>query len=324
MKISSDLKGKKILFIGIGFYDYDQAIIQELERNGAEVKYIIEGFTNRKLRIKNKLLPSFNVSVHHQNLINDLPSGFFDIIFVIKGAFLSEDNMALLKESQKKARFILYQWDSISRVPNARKILSYFDDIHSFDREDCNVYGFKFRPLFFRDEVAIKKQDNKKYDLSFVGWCHDGRIDVVYSILKKYNWLNFKPYLYATPREWISLMLSGYKEHISCKRMKFDDYVTLSAQSKCVLDIPHRQQTGLTIRTIETIGLGVKLITTNKDIVNYDFYNPNNILVLDRESPCLQETFFEKEYMPVAMDIVEKYSLSGWVNAIFGERNDFT
>lgn len=71
MKNSSRLKEKKVLFIGIGFYDYDQAIIDELQKQGAKVTYLIEGFPNRKLRIKSKLLPSFSVSSHHQKMIEE-------------------------------------------------------------------------------------------------------------------------------------------------------------------------------------------------------------------------------------------------------------
>ena len=35
----SQLKGHRILFIGIGFYDYDQSIIAELKKLNKEVSY---------------------------------------------------------------------------------------------------------------------------------------------------------------------------------------------------------------------------------------------------------------------------------------------
>ena len=49
------------------------------------------------------------------------------------------------------------------------------------------------------------------------------------------------------------------------------------SDSRCILDAPQAGQVGLTIRTIECLGAKRKLVTTNSDIKNYDFYNENNI-----------------------------------------------
>ncbi|MGK4475906.1 hypothetical protein [Aeromonas molluscorum] len=318
MKGKCSLHGAHILFIGIGFYDYDQAIMHELQEQGAHVTYVTEGLNSRLLRIKSKFIKDYTVSSHHEVLIDKLNRDFYDIIFVIKAAYISPENMSHLRDTQKKARFILYQWDSISRVPNAKMLLNFFDEIYSFDREDCVKYNFKFRPLFFRNEIKSRQQSDKKYDLSFVGWCHDGRGDIVSSIMRSNPWLNFKPYLYASYRERMAFLFSDYRQYISTKKIKFESYISLSRSSISVLDIPHRMQSGLTIRAIETLGLEVKLVTTNKDIVNYDFYNPQNILVLERKNHRLVEDFFKKEYLPISTDIMARYSLSGWVRDIFG------
>ncbi|MFQ2448621.1 hypothetical protein ACK3ZY_02315 [Aeromonas caviae] len=318
MRSECNISGKNVLFIGIGFYDYDQAIVNALKEHGAQVTYLTEGFNSRLLRIKSKIIKGYTTSFHHQTLIDKLKRDFYDIIFVIKAAYLSSDNMRHLRYTQKNARFILYQWDSISRVPNAKLLLNYFDEIYSFDREDCVNYGFKFRPLFFRNEITHCQYSEKKYDLSFVGWCHDGRGDVVLSIMKFNPWLKFKPYLYASHRERLSFLFGAYSQYISTQKINFDSYISLSSGSVSVLDVPHRMQSGLTIRAIETLGLEVKLVTTNKDIVNYDFFHPQNILVIDRDNPCLDEAFFKTEYLPVSTDIMKRYSISGWIVDIFG------
>lgn len=318
MKNECNLYGAHILFIGIGFYDYDQAIVHELQEQGAHVTYITEGINSRLLRIKSKIIKGYTASSHHKNLIDKIKRDLYDIIFVIKAAYLSPENMRHLRDTQKKARFILYQWDSISRVPNAKLLLNFFDEIYSFDRQDCVNYGFKFRPLFFRNEITHHQHSDKKYDLSFVGWCHDGRGDVVLSIMKSNSWLKFKPYLYASYRERLSFLFGAYSQYISTKKVNFGSYVSLSSSSVSVLDIPHRMQSGLTIRAIETLGLEVKLVTTNKDIVNYDFYHSQNILVIDRDNPRLDEAFFKTEYLPVSTDVMARYSISGWIVDIFG------
>jgi len=65
------------------------------------------------------------------------------------------------------------------------------------------------------------------------------------------------------------------------------------------------------------LGLHKKLITTNSDIVNYDFYNPQNILVVDEKNPTIPASFFETKYIPIPAAIFNKYTLEGWTDAIF-------
>jgi hypothetical protein len=95
--------------------------------------------------------------------------------------------------------------------------------------------------------------------------------------------------------------------------LPFEKLYKIYADSRCVIDIENKGQHGLTMRTIELLGLKRKLITTNKDIVNYDFYNENNILIIDRKNPVIDESFFEKPYVMLSDEMYEKYSLKSWI-----------
>lgn len=105
------------------------------------------------------------------------------------------------------------------------------------------------------------------------------------------------------------------------------EYTPLSANkvkdiikvSRAFLDIQHPAQTGLTIRTFEILGAQRKLITTNPEIVKYDFYRSSNILVVDRMNPIVDLDFFYKDYMPLPDEVIEKYSLDCWLEQIFSD-----
>ena len=47
--------------------------------------------------------------------------------------------------------------------------------------------------------------------------------------------------------------------------------------SRSIIEIEDIDQNGLTLRSLESIFFGKKLITDNRDIVNYDFYKKENI-----------------------------------------------
>ena len=67
------------------------------------------------------------------------------------------------------------------------------------------------------------------------------------------------------------------------------------------------------MRSIEILGLQRKLITTNKDIQNYDFYNKNNIFILDRANPVMDMDFFKAPYEKLNEKLYGKYSLENWI-----------
>jgi hypothetical protein len=95
-------------------------------------------------------------------------------------------------------------------------------------------------------------------------------------------------------------------------------------KSSTVFDMQHNMQNGLTMRTIETLGAKRKLITTNGNITKYDFYNENNILVLNEHSISEIDKFIRRDYEPINDRIYEKYSLNRWIEVITSEKQQWS
>jgi hypothetical protein len=88
-------------------------------------------------------------------------------------------------------------------------------------------------------------------------------------------------------------------------------------KSKTVLDLLRDEQAGLSFRIFEALGFQKKIITSNKYVQEFDFYNPENILIIDPENPDIPKSFFETPYVPIPQEIYRKYSLEGWVEDVF-------
>lgn len=73
------------------------------------------------------------------------------------------------------------------------------------------------------------------------------------------------------------------------------------------------------MRTFECLGNRIKLITENKDIVNYDFYDKENIYIIEKKEDIekIPVEFFKTPYKEIDKDILEKYSFRGFVKEIF-------
>ena len=58
------------------------------------------------------------------------------------------------------------------------------------------------------------------------------------------------------------------------------------------------------------------MVTTNKDIINYDFYGYGNIFLIDRDSPAVPEEFINRPFSPYSKDIIKFYSVDAWIKDV--------
>ena len=87
-------------------------------------------------------------------------------------------------------------------------------------------------------------------------------------------------------------------------------------QSKALVDVQQPHQTGLTMRTFEALAARKKLITTNDDVKSYDFYHPNNVMVIDKCAPQSIREFMDAPYYDMDPAFTENYSVYGWLNTV--------
>lgn len=319
---------QKVLFIGIGFYDYDIIIRQAIEKLGFEVDYFCEtpegffySFANY-LKL-NSISQTFRNN-HSMNIANACRNDY-SYIFVIKGDCITHEALNIIQQKNKNAKTVLYLWDSIKRMPNYKNIQGFFMSIYSFDRVDCiNNKKIKFKPLFYRSEYKINnKQNNFIYDLFFIGWAHSDRAILLKEIDLKLQSQDLKSkflIFVGKAAYYISKPIRAIRTMTIQKPISTKDIAQYCSESRAILDIAHPLQTGLTMRTIEVLfGIGRKLITTNKDIINYDFYNKNNILIINRDNLDIPKDFFKSNFIIYPDDLRDSFFIENWVKDFFDE-----
>ncbi|WP_147587371.1 CgeB family protein [Holdemanella biformis] len=281
------------------------------------------------IRINKKLIQTY-IKRYFDEVMKTVSSKKYDVVFLISGQSLSfsEDMIAHIKEFQPRAKFVLYQWDSQTNFPYIKRVQHFFDKCYSFDRKDTEeTPTLNFLPLFYSrvyEELGAKNKKDFKNDFCFIGTAHPKKykfINMMSEQLKAVYPKQFIYFFFPSPivyfyRKVMNKELRGAKysefhfEPLTGQKMN-DVYET----SRCVLDSAQAGQFGLTIRVLEALGAKKKLITTNKDIVNYDFYRPENIYVYEGHID-LDNVFFKEEYKEVDKEIYEKYSLRSWLKKI--------
>lgn len=327
----------KLLLIMPRFFNYPELITEELENMGYEVDFFDDrpstnAWIKAAIRINKNMIGRY-IKQYFEEMMNTVRNKEYDVVFLISGQSLSfsEEMISAIKKCQEKAKFVLYQWDSQTNFPYIKQVQKYFDKCYSFDRNDVKVtQNLKFLPLFYSnvyENIGTKNNEEYKYDFCFVGTAHPKKYKFIKMMSEQLKTVYPKQFIYFFfPSPIVYFYRKIMNKELRKAKYKEFHYVPLKGHemndvyeaSRCVLDSAQDGQLGLTIRVLEALGAKKKLITTNEDIVNYDFYRPENIYVYNGEID-LNNIFFKEEYKDIDNTIYEKYSLRSWLNEIVEE-----
>lgn len=327
------LDGERVLLIAPRFFGYEEEIASELRRRGADIDFLPDRPFQSSLlkavtRFKRELVLGY-ANRFFIDSIEKLGRTSYKYILVIQGEGVSPQLLTILRTNFPSALFVLYMWDSFRNKKSLIPNLDYFDRCLTFDPDDAQQYGMVFRPLFFSPGFSRAPMQNFDYGLSFIGTAHSDRYKIVSQVTsglseleRCYVYLYLQaPWVYWAHKIGNRAFRGARAEDFKYSPLSKAEVQRVFFSSMAVIDIEHPAQTGLTMRTFETIGSNKKMITTNQRVRDYDFYNDENIFVLDRKNiRRVPKSFFKKPYTPVKESIYSKYSLSGWIEEILFHR----
>lgn len=325
-----DLAGKKVLlFSPYGCTKhYGQAIKAELQSRGAYVdEYDERPSQNAWMKIiirlfKKKVPQIFNNYI--KRVISKNREKDYDYILICRGEAFTSYSIATLRSAYPRAKVILYLWDVMHNC-KMKDVLSACDKCMSFDPVDASENNIGFRPTFFVDDyLKVGDTNDYKYDMEFICTLYHPRHKMVKQLRKRFEaqGIRFYTYLYVPgmiryiQESIFHFPFYPFKE-ISLTPISISSTIDILNKTRCILDINPPYQTSLSTRAHEAMAARRKYITTNKYIKDYDYYNPNNILVIDIDDPIIPKEFLETSFEPVQEDILYKYSVRGLVDDLF-------
>ena len=325
-------KGRRILLISPRFFGYETKIINHLKSLGSDVHFLDERPGNSFLvkgliRLHSVLSPPLARS-YFKRALAALHAVRFDDVLVISPEFFDEGTIQQVRETQPAARIILYMWDSLINKGwtghRATSFLAGFDRTFSFDDVDATHYGMSLRPLFYSSTVPRQDDVASTFAFSFIGTIHSDRYRVLKDMKRCATARGFPTFIYPfLPSKYIYWFYRLTKPEFKGTKLAdfqlsslpYDQVMAVFKASSCIVDIEHPGQRGLTMRTLEVIGSGKHLITTNPNIRKYPFYSPDRVTVIDRHQATLPDPMPE----PRLVSEEETYALSlhGWCEDIF-------
>ncbi len=325
-----DFIGKNILlFTPYGCTKhYGEAIKEELERRGAKVDEYDErpsedAYMKIIIRLFKKKIPQiFDRYIRRVVKINEGKN--YDYILICRGEAFTPLTINTLREAFPNAKVILYLWD-VMHCCAMDDVLSACDKVMSFDPEDAKAHNIGFRPTFFvNDYLKVKDTTEYKYDLEFICTLYHPRHKMVKRLRKLFANQGLKFYTYLYVPGFIRFLQESLMHfpfynirQVSFKPISIPGTIEVLNDTRCILDINPPYQVSLSTRAHEALAARRKYITTNPHIKDYDYYNPQNILVIDINNPVIPKEFLESQFIEIDKNIVYKYSVAGLIDDLF-------
>ncbi len=201
-------------------------------------------------------------------------------------------------------RIIYWFWNPVYRIGLTQEKFTEDAEFWSFDINDSKRFDMGFNTTFYFEEITLPQMEIE-YDVVFVG-VDKGRGDELRSIQESFKDLGLCVFFYIVPDK-------NDKTSKEIKNISYDKYLEIVGKAKAIFDMKPEGQTGLTLRPMEAIFFERKLITTDGNIIDQDFYDDANIFVLGKDDLNGLKNFIESKYKPIDPTIVKKYAFQEWI-----------
>lgn len=174
------------------------------------------------------------------------------------------------------------------------KLNDWYDVVFAFDPMDAEKYNFEYSPLIYDADFSGEEErsDNLNGSVFYLGQAKD-RLDGLLSVYEKLNEYDIKCdfHIANVPESKIK-----YENDIVYNQyMTYSEAVKRIKNSSCLIDVIQGDSQGLTIKTCEAVCYDKKLITTNKHVTEYPFYDSRYIRVIETADDIDKEFFQNNE-----------------------------
>lgn len=199
----------------------------------------------------------------------------------------------------------LWLWNRQDISDTASRNLSYIQDlgfkIATYDERDALQYNLRWHQQFFcinyLKTTSLRTADCV-YDFFFTGYQKNRKteIDNVQLLLKEYR-------------------CRFHVVHSNADYIPYTHYLQLAAKSRCIVEIIHPGDNSCTLRPLEALALGRKLLTNNADVRQFSFYHPQNIFILGVDSLSDLPQFLSAPLSALPSSVVDSYDISDWLDS---------
>lgn len=276
-----------ILFFGLDYHTYTRSLISEMEALSQLVTYVDIRPRNLLFKALRTGAPSVYdnfLLAHHAKAISNTKGVNYDKVVFLQAHEMRIEDIARLKQAQQNAEFILYTWDSLTTHDYGNHA-PLFDRVITFDRLDAENNGYEYLPLFCqRSMQGLNRSRAVPQSIYMVGNISPNRYAAVQAFRAycNMNGLIFRQHLKLSPVIWAQMARTGvHPKGVRMNSITADTFREMIETSVGVFDFANHIQTGQTMRMMENLCTGKKIVTNNTCVKREPFYSPDRIHVFE-------------------------------------------
>lgn len=332
------MKQKSILLVIPDHVGFPDVFTKNLEHVGFNVNQLVipssDSFKYKSLfqRIQNFLHKTFlkdrdfKRRLFLKQNLNGLSNNLKNISYNDYALLIRPDlfPLELYDKIRSKCKTIVaYQWDGLKRFQGAHQFINTVDRFFVFDSEDLLVENTLPLTNFYFD-FSIPQHTPKKNHAFYIGSFLEDRLEEIVQINDKLITLGVITDLrLVTNKKRIIKQLNERGLIHQPDVLLYQENIALVGESDILIDIQNPIHKGLSFRIFEGLGYNKKVITTNENVIDYDFYHPNNILVWKNNNEKELQEFLNKPLIQIDNKIKSKYSFSNWISYVLNH-SDYT
>lgn len=241
---------------------------------------------------------------------NEIFEGTWQTI-VIWDPLITKKFIFKLHKRFPKAQINFVYWNMVGKATHLfPNLLPEYVRAWTYDSHDAKKYGLKLYTTYPYFQCYIRPHLDNIYDVLFVGK-DKGRGEFLLQLEREMIAKGLKTKFIITKTDRLSRDKSFYQSEIS-----YEELSVLISHSKSVLNVVMQNQEGLTLRDLEYVYQGVKLITTNKAIVSDPIYDENNVFVIKDGNIDGIETFLNRPMNELPNGVMEHHKFDSFINEL--------
>lgn len=232
-------------------------------------------------------------------------------IFIVKDPLMTAGFLKWLRKTHTDARIILDYDNRVGWSVRPDDVPDEVAEKWSYDLDDCKAFGLHKKPEGYLDTYRIKEKKAPEYDIVYLGR-DKGRASQLLGLKECFEGMGLKTYFHICPtRSYMRLKHRFYKSFIP-----YTEYLELVSKSRAILNIMPEGQTSITLRDLEAVFNGVKCITNNKGIQNFELYHPSRFFVLGVDDITKLKEFLKQPFLGITEEQLEKYRYDSVIAAM--------
>ncbi len=317
---------KKVLLVGLNYHGYTVEIVKALRELGHEVHFHDIQPATPWLKVLRRIeSPNYGAALdrYHATILAAERGWRADLVLFIQVHQMSQTNLVDLRRDQASAEFVLYNWDALNNH-DYRPWLHHFDRVYTFDPQDAKALGLHYLPLFCIPAFqGLQRRDVTGQSVYTVGnIANPKRYDAVRAFRRycREHELKFKYFLAVPNNVLLTLMRNGHLPlDVSWREISQAVFIDMIETSSAVFDFANHHQVGYTMRTIENLCAGKKIITNNAAIRQEPFFSDDRIHVFEGLDFSGVKDFLQRPLHNPGATFPE-FHLSSFVRQLLGNR----